>query len=1502
GGPNILTHTSLSLSKKLQGIKKHPEITIPGKTKSNNKTGRACKGLTAPLIYWTSNMAPARLLELVCIGILLQAHASDARSRRAVDNCPTPPAPANGTVDCSANDGLALDIYCVFTCNSGYQFQGVTDTEYLFVCDIARGFYDTPSTPPCVPKCDPPCLHGGTCVGPNKCQCVSPYYGDQCLHSRQLCNDPTPGRFGRMECQSDGNGGKICVPVCLPTFKFETPPPAQYVCSKDGTWSPDVTKIPDCIQEIDPPTTTTPKPAPTVSRISSDAVCAAWGKSHFRTFDNKMFSYGGTCRYVLVSVSNSFKVLIAHDPSCASGGECKRQVEIFQGNNKIVLSNDAGGPQLTWNGQVQTLPGFREKSVFDYVGRYVGFRSSLGFEIKWDGALSVFVKVSDDLKGKVQGLCGTYNGNQVDDFELESGQLVSSALDFGNGWKRIEQGDACPDSQTVPGCGSSADAINRIQMADTMCADLLADPAFTPCHSAVDPNLYMDSCRDDCCESGQDSCMCHTMEAYSRACAAKGIKLSWRTPGRCEKSCSGGQVYKECGSTCVRDCTTLNSPCSDTTCVDGCFCPDGQVLNAGQCIPDDQCPCEHSGQSYSQGQTVQEACNTCTCGSGTWTCTTKACDKTCSATGDPHYQTFDGKRYNFMGTCSYYLMRDRDFSIITDNIKCGHGQNSCTKSISIDMNGLNIKMDHNHQLFVNGLEITQLPYEAPGIKVNMVSSLFMQATLSNGVTILWDGRTRAYIKASSAFMGKTIGMCGTFDGNQNNDFKLLNGSVETNPNAFGNHWKTETSCSDMPLETPPDPCEANPQVKAQAIALCDQLKSDIFKDCFGLEDVTPYYDDCVYDLCACADNMKDCMCPNIGSYADTCAAKGISIDWRLRIPECMIQCPPGQEYQVCGRPCERSCRDLSSNTDPACDTKCVEGCNCPAGQTLSDEGICIPFADCPCFFDGREYQPGFSALMGSKICVCEGGLFSCTTIDFRNADSLDNTFEICEDNSVYSTCLSNCRTTCENKLDPPTCSAAGCLPGCECVSGFVFHEDKCVNATMCPCFHGGKAYYEGDSYSQDCNECKCLNHQWQCTQRNCPSTCSAFGESHYTTYDGREFEFQGACDYVLSQSIVGGPHKFVITARNSQCGTSGVTCFKQLEFTVGTEGTADFYRLELIKGQTVIAEPGSPFDVQEIGEMVYVKTPFGVTLQWDKNTRVYIRLATEHMQMVEGLCGNFNRDKTDDLVPREGGAPLTQVSLFGDSWRSDATCAPSQEITDTCVSAPQRKTWAQESCAVLNSDLFAPCHSTVDRAPFLKRCVFDACGCDLGGDCECLCTSLAAYAHECAIRGVPIKWRSNDLCPIECEDCQTYNPCISLCPKKTCENRLYYTQVQKDCEDTQGVCFEGCDLQPCPQGQVYDSLVEPVHCIPEALCETTACEINGKKYREGERVEDPTVCRNDCEMCICRSGSLEHITMGNCDPIPVPTPSGGVRTTDAVQTTRSFNTLPNPGRSRAGRR
>lgn len=46
------------------------------------------------------------------------------------------------------------------------------------------------------------------------------------------------------------------------------------------------------------------------------------------------------------------------------------------------------------------------------------------------------------------------------------------------------------------------------------------------------------------------------------------------------------------------------------------------------------------------------------------------CGARCSAVGDPHYTTFDGKRYDFMGQCSYYLVKHDNFTIEAENVAC----------------------------------------------------------------------------------------------------------------------------------------------------------------------------------------------------------------------------------------------------------------------------------------------------------------------------------------------------------------------------------------------------------------------------------------------------------------------------------------------------------------------------------------------------------------------------------------------------------------------------------------------------------------------------------------------------------------------------------------------------------------------------------------------------------------------------------------------------------------
>lgn len=68
-------------------------------------------------------------------------------------------------------------------------------------------------------------------------------------------------------------------------------------------------------------------------------------------------------------------------------------------------------------------------------------------------------------------------------------------------------------------------------------------------------------------------------------------------------------------------------------------------------------------------------------------------------------------------------------------------------------------------------------------------------------------------------------------------------------------------------------------------------------------------------------------------------------------------------------------------------------------------------------------------------------------------------------------------------------------------------------------------------------------------------------------------------------------------------------------------------------------------------------------------------------------------------------------------------------------------------CVYLTLCVYDPvCTAKVDVAWFYRNCLTDTCNCDRGGDCECLCTSIAAYAHKCCQQGVTIHWRSPSVC------------------------------------------------------------------------------------------------------------------------------------------------------------
>ncbi|KFU88698.1 Mucin-2, partial [Chaetura pelagica] len=327
-----------------------------------------------------------------------------------------------------------------------------------------------------------------------------------------------------------------------------------------------------------------------------------------------------------------------------------------------------------------------------------------------------------------------------------------------------------------------------------------------------------------------------------------------------------------------------------------------------------------------------------------------------------------------------------------------------------------------------------------------------------------------------------------------------------------------------------------------------------------------------------------------------------------------------------------------------------------------------------------------------------------------------------------------------------------CVSGCVCPEG-LFDDGKggCVEERDCPCIHNNQWYSPGQKITVDCNTCTCQKGVWSCTEHVCYGTCTIYGSGHYITFDGKFYDFDGSCEYVATQDFCGDKKSsgsFSVITENVPCGTTGVTCSKAIKIFLGkTElklENKDYKEIQRDVGDDV------RYWNRTVGLYLVIEASNGVMLIWDKKTTVFIKLSPSYKGKVCGLCGNFDDKSNNDFTLRNG-LQETNALKFGNSWKQSSMCPDVRQEIMPCDMKPHRKSWAEKECSIIRSEIFHICHSKVDPTPFYEACVHDACSCDSGGDCECFCSAVAAYAQECTKAQACVFWRTPDICPIFCD-------------------------------------------------------------------------------------------------------------------------------------------------------
>ncbi|KFO26412.1 Mucin-5B [Fukomys damarensis] len=382
----------------------------------------------------------------------------------------------------------------------------------------------------------------------------------------------------------------------------------------------------------------------------------------------------------------------------------------------------------------------------------------------------------------------------------------------------------------------------------------------------------------------------------------------------------------------------------------------------------------------------------------------------------------------------------------------------------------------------------------------------------------------------------------------------------------------------------------------------------------------------------------------------------------------------------------------------------------------------------------------------------------------------------------------------------------------------------------------------------------------------CECSCSVWGHSHYSTFDGTTYSFPGNCTYILMREI--RPHHgnlsilmhshYCAAAHGTSCSRALQVLYQSMEIVLTTTtATGTEESLVLFDGVRVsgaFSKNGVSVSVTAATNMHIDITAIGVSVSFSGSV-FQVQLSYSHFSHnTEGQCGTCTNSQRDDCRRPDGTMAPTCKDMArswqvpdgsGEGCRTPTSPPPSASplspVPSTSTATTSTPCAPGPLCKLLLSPVFSECHALVPPNAFFSSCTSDDCQ---SGRPEVPCQSLAAYAALCRARGVCTDWRNatSGLCELPCPASKVYKPCGPAQPA-SCDSR---NQRPLD----KGLALaEGCF---CPGDQLLFSSHKDI-CVPECPCVGP----DGLPKFPGQRWV------SDCQACVCDTISVSV----QCTPV-----------------------------------